>query len=102
MWKLLLASVIILIIGSGCSAIWTDDVLAVSLFSGAVTGSMDPNTGDGTWVRVGDYKASRIEIIKEGDDYVINFDQSESRTEYDKMKFFFEAGVKAGKAAVLP
>lgn len=94
--KKLVVSVLFLIFVSGCGMIWDDDKLAVSFFSGAVVGIIDPKTGTGSWTRVGDYKASGIEILKEGDDYLIEFDKSESRTEFDKMKFFLEAGIKIG------
>lgn len=82
--------------------VWDDDKLAISFFSGAVVGVIDPKTGTGSWTRVGDYKASGIEILKEGDDYLIEFDKSESRTEFDKMKFFLETGIKIGKGARIP
>ena len=102
----LMIIIILLIISSfifsGCSVIWNDDELAVSFFSGAVAGSMDPNTGEGKWTRVGNYEASGIEIIKDGSDCIIQFDQAKSKTEFDKMKFFFEAGVAAGKKVTLP
>lgn len=92
----------VLVFTSGCGMICNDDTWAISFFSGAVTGSIDPNSGTGTWTRVGNYEASGIEIIKDGTDYLINFDASKSKTEFDKMKFFFEAGVKAGKGVVAP
>lgn len=97
---LVLLLVLVLMFASGCGMVCKNkegDVWAISFFAGAVAGAIDPNTGEGSWVRVGEYKASGIEIIKDDDDYVISFDTSESRTEFDKMKFFFEAGVAAGK-----
>lgn len=100
MWKLLI--VILFVFASGCGIVWDKDRLAMSFFAGAVAGEINPETGTGTWTRVGEYKASGIEILKEGDDYLIQFDTSESRTEFDKMKFFFEAGVSVGKKVLLP
>jgi len=100
MRKLILVS-FVLMFTSGCTVIWKEDMLAMSFFAGAVVGNMDPNTGAGSWTRVGEYEASGIEIIKDGDDYVIQFDKSESRTEFDKMKFFFEAGFNAAAGAAL-
>ena len=100
MWKLLL--VLVLMFASGCGMVCDKDKWAISFFAGAVVGEIDPETGKGSWIRVGEYKASGIEILKDGDDYIIQFDTSESRTEFDKMKFFFEAGVAAGKKVVIP
>lgn len=98
MWKLLGTRILILILifASGCGMVCDKDKWAISFFSGAVVGEIDPKTGIGSWIRVGEYKASGIEILKEGDDYLVQFDQSESRTEFDKMKFFLETGIKIG------
>ena len=100
--KKLILVISLLMLTSGCTAIWKDDMLAVSLFAGAVAGEIDPETGTGTWIRVGEYKASGIEILKEGDDYIINFDTLESKTEFDKMKFFLEKGIELGKGTLVP
>lgn len=97
MKKLILTSVILLLV-MGCSGKWDKDGVAFSCFSGMVSGTVDTETGDGSWTRLGEYKASGIEILKEGDDYIISFDSSESKTEFDKMKFFFEKGIEMGKA----
>ena len=101
MWKKMLI-LVLLIFASGCGMVCDKEKWAISFFAGAVVGEIDPKTGTGSWIRVGEYKASGIEIIKDDNDYVINFDTSESRTEFDKMKFFFEAGVEAGKKVAVP
>lgn len=91
---------VLMVFLSGCSVICKDGTFAASFFAGAVSGYIDPETGTGNWIRVGDYDASGVEILKEGDDYLIQFDKSKSRTEFDKMKFFLETGIKIGAAGL--
>ena len=96
--KKLLLVVVASILLSGCAGKWTEEGITITMFTGATHGVIDPESGKGEWTRLGNYEASGIEILKEGDDYIVEIDESKTVTEYDKMKMFFDMGLKAGGA----
>ena len=81
MWKKVIGACVLLIITSGCHFQFkshTGDECTIDVLSGHVYAELDPETGKVKWDRGGWYKASGIEFLKEGTDYSIEFDTSET------------------------
>lgn len=79
--KKIMVACILLMLTSGCMLKFTShtgDKCLIAVLSGYVEAELDTETGDVTWNRGGWYKASGIEVKKDGQDYKVHFDASET------------------------
>lgn len=83
MRKLLGTGCLILMLGlSGCMFKFTSntgDECHIAVLTGYVEAELDPATGKVTWNRGGWYVASGIMVKKDGTDYTVKFDTSETK-----------------------